>query len=135
MIDSALEQLREIAGRNECVHIMDNIDITIDVVRRTSEEDEKSILALALSFFADYAIDRRNIVLLREIHSFAEELGILDEFHSRKAYEIIYNLKEEMLNIYPKNLSELISFMESLEAEKLDYRILPYDPCDNLKIE
>jgi len=135
MIDEALGKLREIARKNECEHIMDNIDITIDVVRRSGEEEDSSIVALALSFFADYAIDRRNIKLLNEIHSFAEELNILDEFHSRKAYEIIYTLKDEVLNLYPKNLRELISFMESLEAEKLDYRILPYDPANVLKVE
>lgn len=135
MIDEALKQLRGIAGRNECEHIMNNIDISIDVVRRYSDEEEKSIVALALSFFADYAIDRRNLSLLHEIHNFSEDLGILEEFHSRKAYEIIYNLKDEMFNLYPKGLSELISFMENLEADQLGYRILPYDPSNNLKIE
>lgn len=135
MIDKALRKLRYIAWENECEHIMDNIDITIDVLRRTGEEDEKSIMALALSFFADYAIDRRKLDLLHEIYGFAEEFNLLDEFHGRKAYEIIYNLKDEMLNLYPKGLSELISFMEGLEAEKLDYRVLPYDPENNLKVE
>jgi len=59
----------------------------------------------------------------------------LDEFQSRKAYEIIYSLKDETLNIYPKGLEELISFMEGLEAENLDYRIMPYDPSNILMVE
>ncbi len=135
MIDEALEGLREAAEKVGCGHIMDNIDITMDVMRRSSDEDEKSIAALAFSFFADYAIDRRNIELLHEILHLAERLGLLDEFQSRKAYEIIYNIKDEIQNIYPKGLRELISFMEGLEAEKLDYRIMPYDPYNTLVIE
>ncbi|MGE5632860.1 MAG: hypothetical protein ACM3TR_17470 [Caulobacteraceae bacterium] len=135
MIDKALSDLREIAGKNDCRHIMNNIDITIDVVRRNTDENEKSIVALAFSFFSDYAIDRRNISLLHEIYNLAGSLGILDEFQSRKSYEILYNLKDEMLNLYPKGLNELISFMEGLEAKKLDYRILPYDPNNNIKVE
>lgn len=135
MLDEALSGLREIAKRNGCAHIMDNIDISIDVVRRSSDEDEKSIAALAFSFFADYAIDRRNITLLHEIYNLANELELLDEFESRKAYEIIYNMKDEIMNLYPKSLEELISFMEGLEADNLDYRIMPYDPGDNLVIE
>jgi hypothetical protein len=135
MIDEALRGLREIAQRNGCNHIMDNIDITMSVMRRSSDEDENSIAALAFSFFADYAIDRRNINLLHEIYNLADKLELLDEFQSRKAYEIIYNLRDEMLNIYPKGLKELISFMEGLDAEKLDYRIMPYDPGDSLMIE
>lgn len=135
MIDEALRGLREVAQRIGCSHIMDNIDITMSIMRRSSEEDEKSIAALAFSFFADYAIDRRNIGLLREIYSLADKLELLDEFQSRKAYEIIYTLKDEMLNLYPKGLNELISYMEGLNAESLDYRIMPYDPGDNLMIE
>lgn len=135
MIDEVLRRLRDIAGKNECEHIMDNIDVTMDVVRRTSDEEEKSIAALALSFFADYAIDRRNLELLHEIHRFAEELNVMDELHSQKAYEIIYSLKDEMLDLHPRGLSELVSFMESLEAKHLDYRILPYAPGNSLKIE
>lgn len=135
MIDEALEGLREVARRNGCAHIMDNIDITMDVMKRSSDEDEKSIAALAFSFFADYAIDRRNIGLLHEIYELAGRLDLLDEFQSRKAYEIIYSLKEDMMNIYPKGLSELISLMEGLEAEKVDYRIMPYDPGNVLLVE
>lgn len=135
MIDEALEGLREVARRNGCANIMDNIDITMDVMKRSSDEDEKSIAALAFSFFADYAIDRRNIGLLHEIYELAGRLDLLDEFQSRKAYEIIYSLKEDMMNIYPKGLSELISLMEGLEAEKVDYRIMPYDPGNVLLVE
>jgi|GEM_PF-2154626 len=135
MINEALEGLRQIAESSGCAHIMDNIDITMDVVRRSSDENEKSISALAFSFFADYAIDRRNIDLLHQIYMLAGKLELLEEFQSRKAYEIIYNLKDEMLNIYPKGLSELISFMESLEKEDLDYRIIPYDPGNQLIVE
>ena len=135
MIDEALNGLREISKRSGCSHIMDNIDITMDVMRRSSDEDEKSISALAFSFFADYAIDRRNIDLLHQIYGLAENLELLDEFQSRKAYEIIYRLKDEMLNVYPKGLGELISFMEGLEAESLDYRIMPYDPGNVLVVE
>lgn len=135
MIDEALEGLREVAKRSGCPHIMDNIDITMDVMRRSSDEDEKSIAALAFSFFADYAIDRRNIGLLHEIYNLAGKLDLLGEFQSRKAYEIIYSLKNEVMNIYPKGLGELISFMEGLEAESLDYRIMPYDPQNVLIIE
>lgn len=135
MIDEALRKLRDIARKNECEHIMDNIDVTMDVVRRTSDEEEKSIVALALSFFADYAIDRRDLELLHEIHRFAEELNVTDELHGQKSYEIIYSLKNKMLDLHPRGISELVSFMESLEAEHLDYRILPYDPGNNLKIE
>ncbi|HWR62615.1 MAG TPA: hypothetical protein VN580_13430, partial [Clostridia bacterium] len=135
MINEALEGLREIAERSGCAHIMDNIDITMDVVRRSSDEDEKSISALAFSFFADYAIDRRNIDILRQIYELAGKLELLEEFQSRKAYEIIYSLRDELLNVYPKGLEELISFMESLESEKLDYRIIPYDPGNSLVVE
>ena len=135
MIDEALNGLREVAKRSGCAYIMDNIDITMDVMRRSSDEDEKSIAALAFSFFADYAIDRRNINLLHEIYELAGRLGLLEEFQSRKAYEIIYSLKNEMMNIYPKGLRELISFMEGLEADSLDYRIMPYDPGNVLIIE
>ncbi|HYE82537.1 MAG TPA: hypothetical protein VEG39_10300 [Clostridia bacterium] len=135
MIDEALDGLRKAAKRSGCEHIMNNIDITMDVMRRSSDEDEKSIAALAFSFFADYAIDRRNIGLLHEIYSLADRLELLDEFQSRKAYEIIYNLKDEVMNIYPKGLRELISFMEGLEAESLDYRIMPYDPDNVLIVE
>lgn len=135
MINEALDGLREIAEKSGCAHIMDNIDITMDVVRRSSDEDEKSISALAFSFFADYAIDRRNIELLHQIYRLAGKLELLEEFQSRKAYEIIYNIKDEMLNVYPKGLGELISFMESLEKEELDYRIIPYDPGNTLIIE
>ncbi|HYF75319.1 MAG TPA: hypothetical protein VD757_01920 [Candidatus Nitrosocosmicus sp.] len=135
MIDEALEGLRDVAKRNGCAYIMDNIDITMDVMRRSSDEDEKSIAALAFSFFADYAIDRRNIKLLQEIYSLAGKLNLLDEFHSRKAYEIIYSLRNEMMNVHPKGLGELISFMEGLEAEELDYRIMPYDPGNVLVVE
>lgn len=135
MINEALDGLREIAKRSDCSHIMDNIDITMDVMRRSSDEDEKRISALAFSFFADYAIDRRNIDLLHQIFNLAENLELLDEFQSRKAYEIIYSLKSEMLNIYPKGLKALISFMEGLEAERLDYRIIPYDPDNTLMVE
>lgn len=135
MIDEALDGLRSVAKKSGCEHIMNNIDITMDVMRRSSDEDEKSIAALAFSFFADYAIDRRNIRLLHEIHNLAERLGLLDEFQSRKAYEIIYSLKDEVMNIYPKGLRELISFMEGLEAESLDYRIMPYDPSNVLMVE
>ncbi len=135
MINEALDGLREIAEKSGCAHIMDNIDITMDVVRRSSDEEEKSISALAFSFFADYAIDRRNIELLHQIYGLAEKLELLEEFQSRKAYEIIYNLKDEMSNVYPKGLGELISFMESLEKEELDYRIIPYDPGNILIVE
>ncbi len=135
MIDEALNGLREVAERSGCAYIMDNIDITMDVMRRSSEEDEKSIAALAFSFFADYAIDRRNISLLHEIYHLAGKLDLLEEFQSRKAYEIIYRLKNEMMNIYPKGLRELISFMEGLEADSMDYRIMPYDPGNVLIIE
>jgi len=135
MINEALEGLREIAERSGCAHIMDNIDITMGVMRRSSDEDEKSISALAFSFFADYAIDRRNIDILRQIYELAGKLELLEEFQSRKAYEIIYSLKDELLNVYPKGLEELISFMESLEVEKLDYRIIPYDPGNSLIVE
>lgn len=135
MINEALDGLREIAERSGCAHIMDNIDITMDVVRRSSDEDEKSISALAFSFFADYAIDRRNIEILHQIYRLAEKLELLEEFQSRKAYEIIYNLKDEMSNVYPKGLGELISFMESLEKEEMDYRIIPYDPSNLLIVE
>lgn len=135
MINEALDGLREIASRSGCAHIMDNIDITMDVVRRSSDENEKSISALAFSFFADYAIDRRNIELLRQIFRLAGKLELLEEFQSRKAYEIIYNLKDEMSNVYPKGLGELISYMESLEKEELDYRIIPYDPTNFLIVE
>lgn len=135
MIDEALMGLREVARQSGCEHIMDNIDITMDIMKRSSEEDDKSIAALAFSFFADYAIDRRNISLLNEIYSLAHKLDLLDEFQSRKAYEIIYSLKDEVLNVYPKGLGELIFFMEGLEDEGLDYRIMPYDPSDNLLVE
>ena len=135
MIDEALDGLRGVAKRSGCEHIMNNIDITMDVMRRSSDENEKSIAALAFSFFADYAIDRRNISLLHEIYNLAGKLDLLDEFQSRKAYEIIYSLKDETLNIYPKGLEELISFMEGLEAENLDYRIMPYDPSNILMVE
>lgn len=135
MIEEALNGLREVAQRNGCNHIMDNIDITMSIMRRSSDEDEKSITALAFSFFADYAIDRRNINLLHEIYSLAGRLELLDEFQSRKAYEIIYSLKDEMMNAYPKGLRELISIMEGLEAESLDYRIVPYDPGNILVVE
>lgn len=135
MIEEALNGLREVAQRNGCNHIMDNIDITMSIMRRSSDEDEKSIAALAFSFFADYAIDRRNISLLHEIYSLAGRLELLDEFQSRKAYEIIYSLKDEMMNAYPKGLRELISIMEGLEAESLDYRIVPYDPGNILVVE
>ncbi len=135
MIEEALNGLREVAQRNGCNHIMDNIDITMSVMRRSSDEDEKSIAALAFSFFADYSIDRRNISLLREIYSLAGRLELLDEFQSRKAYEIIYSLKNEMMNAYPKGLRELISIMEGLEGESLDYRIVPYDPSNILMVE
>lgn len=135
MIDEALDGLRKIAKSSDCLHIMNNIDITMDVMRRSSDEDEKSISALAFSFFADYAIDRRNIGLLREIYALAGKLELLDEFQSRKAYEIIYNLKDEMQNVYPKGLKELVSFMEGLEAEGLDYRIIPYNPDNILVVE
>lgn len=135
MIDEALKGLREAAQRSGCIHIMDNIDITMDVMRRSSDEEEKSIAALAFSFFADYAIDRRNIGLLHEIYNLAGRLELLDEFQSRKAYEIIYSLKNEMLNVYPRDLKELIYFIEGLEAERMDYRIMPYDPGDILVVE
>lgn len=135
MLDEALEGLREVAKNNDCEYIMDNIDITMDIMRRSSDEDEKSIAALAFSFFADYAIDRRNINLLHEIYELAGRLDLLGEFQSRKAYEIIYNLKDELMNVYPKGLKELIYFMEELEAEMLDYRIMPYDPGNVLVIE
>lgn len=135
MIDEALKGLREAAQRSGCIHIMDNIDITMDVMRRSSDEEEKSIAALAFSFFADYAIDRRNIGLLHEIYNLAGRLELLDEFQSRKAYEIIYSLKNEMLNVYPRDLKELIYFIEGLEAERMDYRIMPYDPGDILAVE
>ena len=135
MIDEALKGLREVAQQSGCNHIMDNIDITMSVMRRSSDEDEKSIAALALSFFADYAIDRRNISLLHEIYNLADRLELLDEFESRKAYEIIYTLKDEVMNINPKGLKQLISFMEGLDAENLGYRIMPYDPVDNLMVE
>lgn len=135
MINEALEGLRDISRKCGCTHIMDNIDITMDVMRKSSEEDEKSISALALSFFADYAIDRRNIELLHNIHDLSERLGLIDEFQSRKAYEIIYILREETLNVYPESFRELISFMEGLEAENLDYRIVPYDPGNTMIIE
>ncbi len=135
MIDEALNGLREVAKRSGCAYIMDNIDITMDVMRRSSDEDEKSIAALAFSFFADYAIDRRNINLLHEIYELAGRLDLLEEFQSRKAYEIIYSLRNEMMNIYPKGLAELIGFMEGLEADSLDYRIMPYDPGNVLIIE
>ncbi len=135
MINEALEGLRAIAEKSGCSHIMDSIDITMDVMRRSSEEDEKSIAALAFSFFADYAIDRRNVELLQQIYELAAKLELIDEFQSRKAYEIIYRLKGEMLNVYPKGLKELVSFMESLEAEALDYRIVPYAPGNNLVVE
>jgi len=135
MIDEALNGLREIARENECEHIMDNIDITMDIMRRSSDEDDKSISALAFSFFADYAIDRRKIGLLQEIYLLAGRLDLLDEFQSRKAYEIIYRLKDEVMNIYPKGLNELISFMEELETEGIEYRIMPYDPGSALVIE
>lgn len=135
MIDEALDGLRVIAERSGCAYIMDNIDITMDVMRRSSDEDEKSIAALAFSFFADYAIDRRNITLLHEIYALAGKLDLLGEFQSRKAYEIIYRLKNEMINIYPKGLWELISFMEGLESDSMDYRIVPYDPDNVLIVE
>ena len=135
MIDEALDGLREVAKRSGCAYIMDNIDITMDVMRRSSDENEKGIAALAFSFFADYAIDRRNISLLHEIYNLADMLELLDEFQSRKAYEIIYSLKKEMLSVYPKGLRELISFMEGLEAESLDYRIMPYAPDNVLMVE
>ena len=135
MINEALEGLRAIAEKSGCPHIMNNIDITMDVMRRSSEEDEKSISALAFSFFADYAIDRRNLELLYQIYELAEKLELLEEFQSRKAYEIIYMLKDEMLNVYPKGLRELFSFMESLEAEGVDYRIVPYAPGNDMVVE
>ncbi|MHB1393977.1 MAG: hypothetical protein ACYCYE_13060 [Clostridia bacterium] len=135
MIDEALNGLREVAERSGCAYIMDNIDITMDVMRRSSDEDEKSIAALAFSFFADYAIDRRNISLLHEIYDLAGSLDLLEEFQSRKAYEIIYRLQNEMMNIYPKGLGELIGFMEGLEADSMDYRIMPYDPGNVLMVE
>jgi hypothetical protein len=135
MINEALDGLREIAKKSGCSHIMDNIDITMDVMRRSSDENEKSISALAFSFFADFAIDRRNINLLHQIYDLAGKLELLEEFQSRKAYEIIYSSKNEMLNVYPKGLSELISFMEGLEAEEFDYRIVPYDPGNILMVE
>jgi hypothetical protein len=135
MINEALDGLRQVAEKSGCAHIMDNIDITMDVMRRNSDEDEKSIAALAFSFFADYAIDRRNINLLHEVYNLAGKLGLLDEFHGRKAYEIIYSLKNEVMNVYPKSLFELISFMEGLEAGNLDYRIVPYDPGNVLVME
>jgi hypothetical protein len=135
MIDEALNGLREVAQRSGCNKIMDNIDITMDVVRRGCDEGEKSIAALAFSFFADYAIDRRNLSLLHEIYNLARRLGLADEFQSRKAYEIVYTLLGETLNIYPKGLEELITFMEELEAENLDYRIMPYDPGNALMVE
>ncbi|HYF83263.1 MAG TPA: hypothetical protein VEB00_09590 [Clostridia bacterium] len=135
MIDEALEGLREVAKRSGCAYIMDNIDITMDVMRRSIDEDEKSIAALAFSFFADYAIDRRNIDLLHEIYELAGKLDLLEEFQSRKAYEIIYSLRHETMNVYPKGLRELISFMEGLEADSLDYRIMPYDPDNVLMVE
>ena len=135
MIDEALEGLRDISRKCGCLHIMDNIDITMEVMRKNSDEDEKSIAALAFSFFADYAIDRRNIDLLHKIYDLAESLGLLEEFQSRKAYEIIYVLGGETLNVYPEGLGKLISFMEELEAEMLDYRIVPYDPGNIMIIE
>ncbi|MGE5678558.1 MAG: hypothetical protein ACM3ZR_10940 [Pseudomonadota bacterium] len=135
MINEALAGLRDISRKCGCPHIMDNIDITMDVMRKSSDEDEKSISALALSFFADYAIDRRNIELLHNIYELSESLGLLEEFQSRKAYEIIYVLRDETLNVYPKGFRELISFIEGLEAEELDYRIVPYDPDNNMIIE
>jgi hypothetical protein len=135
MIDEALDGLREIANKSGCGHIMDSIDITMDLMRKSSDEDEKNIAALALSFFADYAIDRRNISLMREIFELAGKFDLLDEFQSRKAYEIIYSLKDEVASLYPKGLKELVSFMEELEADRLDYRIMPYDPGNILYIE
>ena len=135
MIDEALDGLREVAKRSGCAYIMDNIDITMDVMRRSIDEDEKSIAALAFSFFADYAIDRRNIDLLHEIYELAGKLDLLEEFQSRKAYEIIYSLRNETMNVYPKGLREMISFMEGLEADRLDYRIMPYDPGNVLIVE
>lgn len=135
MLDEALEGLREVAKRSGCTYIMDNIDITMDVMKRSSDEDEKSIAALAFSFFADYAIDRRNINLLQEIYELAGKLDLLEEFQSRKAYEIIYSLKNEMMNVYPKGLGALIALLEGLEADSMDYRIMPYDPGNVLIIE
>lgn len=135
MIDEALEGLREVADRSGCGHIMDSIDITMNLMRKSSDEDEECIAALAFSFFADYAIDRRNIGLLDEIFDLADRLDLLEEFQSRKAYEIIYSLQDEMISLYPKGLKELISFMEGLEVDSLDYRIVPYDSNNNLIVE
>jgi len=135
MLNNVMNELKELTNKYDCPDIFSNIELTTGVIENGKNENDASILTLALSFLLDYGIDHISIDLMHEVYDLSERLGISNELQSSKSYQITYKLQDELLNAYPRGLYELINVMEDFHHNDVEYTIMPYSRHNTLIIE
>lgn len=135
MIDEVVNELKILTEKYDCSGLFHNIEVTTDVMSKNKTATEAEILGVALSFMLDYAIDRKNTDMIHEIYDIADRNNAEKELEGSKAYQIMYRLEDEIHSAYPRNIDELINFMDGLDNTHTEYNILPYDTKSRFKLE
>ena len=135
MIDEVVNELKILTEKYDCSGLFHNIEVTTDVMSKNKTATEAEILGVGLSFMLDYAIDRKNTDMIHEIYDIADRNNAAKELQGNKAYQIMYRLEDETHSAYPRNIDELINFMDGLDNTHTEYDILPYDKKSRLKLE
>jgi len=135
MLNNVMNELKELTNKYDCPDIYSNIELTTGVIQNGKNENDASVLTLALSFLLDYGIDHMSIDLMHEVYDLAERLGISKELQSSKSYQVTYKLEDELLNVHPRGINELINVMEDFHNSDVEYTIMPYSTHNTLIIE